>query len=418
MMRDMRKISEIKHELGNKIAEYKALRAEGKHDEAVAKAAEVKALTQELEEAQDIERAEKAAAEERMGEQERKEVGGFSFRKFIVEAAEGKLTGLEREMSEEGSQEARNLGRTLKGLGIPYRVLAAKRAAAGQSAGTDADGGYLKETHGPSYIEALRAKLVMRRLGARFMSGLVGTVSFVKNSKADVAWLGEAATTDNEKLAFTLSEMKQRRLVVTLAYTKDLLNQTSKDVENIILNEMILAHAQGLDSAAINGDGTNAPKGILNLDDIGSVAIDTNGGAISWAKVVELETAVSAADAAMGRLSYLTNPKVVGALKTTERATGTARFLYEPGAGLNGYPVESTTLMPSDLKKGTGTNLSAMLFGNFQEVIIGQWGGLDIVVDPYTLKKSAQVEVTLNAWHDVFVRHEESFAAVKDILTA
>ena len=265
----MRKISEIKHELGNKIAEYKALRAEGKHDEAVAKAAEVKAL--------DIERAEKAAAEERMGEAERKELGGFSFRKFIVEAAEGKLTGLEREMSEEGSQEARNLGRTLKGLGIPYRVLAAKRAAAGQSAGTDADGGYLKETHGPSYIEALRAKLVMQRLGARFMSGLVGTVSFVKNSKADVTWLGEAATTDNEKLAFALSEMKQRRLVVTLAYTKDLLNQTSKDVENIILNEMILAHAQGLDAAAINGDGTNAPKGILNLDDIGSVAIDTNG---------------------------------------------------------------------------------------------------------------------------------------------
>ena len=74
--------------------------------------------------------------------------------------------------------------------------------------------------------------------------------------------------------------------------------------------------------------------------------------------------------------------------------------------------------MPSDLKKGTGTNLSAMLFGNFSDVIVGQWGGLDIIVDPYTLKKSAQVEITMNAWHDVFVRHDESFAAIKDIKTA
>ena len=74
-----------------------------------------------------------------------------------------------------------------------------------------------------------------------------------------------------------------------------------------------------------------------------------------------------------------------------------------------------TTLMPSDITKGTGKNLSAMLFGNFADVIVGQWGGLDIIVDPYTLKKSAQVEITMNAWHDVFVRHDESFAAIKDI---
>ena len=61
---------------------------------------------------------------------------------------------------------------------------------------------------------------------------------------------------------------------------------------------------------------------------------------------------------------------------------------------------------------------ATVLFGNFADVIVGQWGGLDIIVDPYTLKKSAQVEITMNAWHDVFVRHDESFAAIKDIKTA
>lgn len=98
-------------------------------------------------------------------------------------------------------------------------------------------------------------------------------------------------------------------------------------------------------------------------------------------------------------------------MKTTEKASGTARFLMEAANTLNGYDIISTTLMPSDITKGTGENLSAMLFGNFADVIVGQWGGLDIIVDPYTLKKSAQVEITMNAWHDVFVRHDESFAA-------
>lgn len=416
----MRKIHEIKRELSTEVENYKRFQGEGKTEEATATLGKVRNLTAELEDAQAVDAAERAAAVNSFSEQEKKEINCFSFQKFIREVAEGNLKGLELEMTQEGKREAGELGRSLKGVGIPYSVLAVKgvRAAAGQNAGTPAEGGNLTEVSGPTYIESLRSKLVMQQLGAKFLTGLVGTLTFVKNSKVDVTWVGEAEEVGTKKTKTSLQEMKQKRLVITTAFTKDLLNQTSMDVESLIMNEMILAHAQGLDDAALNGAGDKAPTGILNLSGIGAVAIDANGGEISWPKVVELETAISTKDAMLGNLSYLTNPKVIGALKTIEKSAGTAKYLMELANILNGYRIESTNLMPSDITKGTGTNLSAMLFGNFGDVIIGQWGGLDIIVDPYSLKKSGQVEITMNAWHDVFVRHDESFAAIKDIKTA
>ena len=369
----MRKIHEIKKELSTEIENYKRFRGEGKAEEAKAALEKVRGLTSELEDAQALDRAERASVADKFSEQERGEINRFSFQKFIREAAEGKLEGFELEMAQEGRKEAGELGRTVKGVCIPYSVLSVKnvRAAAGQNAGTAADGGNLIQTSGPTYIEALRANLVMQKLGAKFLTGLIGTLSFVKNSKVDISWAGEAETVENEKISFSLQEMKQKRLVITTAFTKDLLNQTSMDVESLIMNEMILAHAQGIDDAALNGAGSKAPLGILNLEGVGAVAIGENGGEIDWAKVVALETAISAKDAMLGNLAYLTNPKVIGALKTTEKASGTARFLMEAANTLNGYDIISTTLMPSDITKGTGENLSAMLFGNFADVIVG-----------------------------------------------
>ena len=118
----------------------------------------------------------------------------------------------------------------------------------------------------------------------------------------------------------------------------------------------------------------------------------------------------------MGALNYLTNSKVIGAMKTIEKASNTARYIMENGQ-TNGYNIVGTNSVPSNLTKGTGTDLSAMIFGNFNDLLIGQWGGLDVVVDPYSLKKTGEIEVTLNAYHDVFVRRNESFAAIKDITT-
>lgn len=194
------------------------------------------------------------------------------------------------------------------------------------------------------------------------------------------------------------------------------------------MDEMIAAHAGALEAAAIQGGGTSEPVGILGTSGIGAVAMGVAGAAITWAKLVELETKINTANANMGSLNYLTNSKVVGGLKTIERSVGTARFLLENGQS-NGYPVIATNHVPSNLTKvhvGGGAagadltieNLSAMIFGNFEDLYIGQWGGLDVVVDPYSLKKTGQIETTINAFHDVLVRRPASFAAIKDIIAS
>lgn len=412
----MRKIHEIQKELSVEIENYKQFQGEGKTEEAEGALGKVRVLTAELNEARTIDAAERAAAENDFSRKEKKELQQFSFRKFLREASDGNLTGFEKEMSEEALREARENAINLNGLGIPFRVLSAR--AAGQNVTTPADGGGLVENAPLTYIELLRNRLVLRELGAIFMTGLRGNIPFVKGSKVAVSWVSEAENKEDvQKMKFSQEEMKPKRLIMTTAYTKDLLNQASMDIERLLMDEMVLAHAQAIEDAALNGSGDKEPKGILNLTGIGSVVLGENGGNLSWKSVVDLETAISAKNADLGNLAYLTNSKVRGTLKTTEKSAGTAKYVMERESELNGYKLGVTNLMPSDITKGTGTKLSSMIFGNFSDLLIGQWGGLDIVVDPYTKKKSAEIEVTINAWHDVFVKNDESFAAIKDIIT-
>ena len=105
------------------------------------------------------------------------------------------------------------------------------------------------------------------------------------------------------------------------------------------------------------------------------------------------------------------------ALRCANEAT--ARFLLDGDfTRLNGYAIEWTNLVPSNLTKGTSSQVcSAMIFGNFEDLFIGEWGGLDIVVDPYTKAGSGEVVMTVNAWNDVLVAQPKSFAKIVDLTT-
>ncbi len=124
-----------------------------------------------------------------------------------------------------------------------------------------------------------------------------------------------------------------------------------------------------IDSKAVNGDGTgNTPTGILNTTGIGIVPIGTNGGAPTWTHVVDLEGALADANADVGSLGYVTNSRVRSKLKVTEKAANTGQFVWEPGneegvGRLNGYRAVVSNNVPSNLSKGTGNNLSAVILG-------------------------------------------------------
>jgi HK97 family phage major capsid protein len=186
----------------------------------------------------------------------------------------------------------------------------------------------------------------------------------------------------------------------------------------MLKNDLVTAVAIAVDAAAIEGGAANTPTGILNTVGIGSVVGGTNGAAPSFANIVALEKEVAIDNADMGALAFLTNPKVRAKLKQVAVGTDQRMVWGESGNTLLGYNAYVTTQVPSTLDKGSSTGVcSAIIFGNFNDLMIGQWGGLDLIVDPYTAASNAQVNVYIHSFWDVLVRHAESFAAMKDATT-
>jgi HK97 family phage major capsid protein len=294
--------------------------------------------------------------------------------------------------------------------------------------GTDADGGYLVATDllSGSFIELLRNAMMTRALGATIMAGLVGNVAIPRQTGGATAyWIAENGTITESTPALDQVALTPKTVAAYTEYSRRLLKQSSIDVEAFVRGDLAITLALALDLAGINGSGaSNQPTGILNTTGIGDVAGGTDGLAPAWAHVVELETDVSVANAAMGNLAYLTNAKVRGKLKTTEKASGTAQFVWEnsqtPGEGLlNGYRAAVSNQVPDNLEKGTsGTVCSAIIFGNWRDLIYGLWGALDLQVNPYSLDTTGAVRVTAMQDADVAVRHAESFSAMQDALTA
>ncbi|MCX8017681.1 MAG: phage major capsid protein [Rhodocyclaceae bacterium] len=175
-----------------------------------------------------------------------------------------------------------------------------------------------------------------------------------------------------------------------------------------------------MQQAAISGTGSgNQPAGLLTLI-TPSVVGGPDGAAPTWSHIVELESDVAVANALVDDMAYLTNAKVRGKLKTTSKVAGQNGFIWENGdTPVNGYRAAVTNAVPSNLSKGSATGVcSAIIFGNFRDLVIGMWGGLDLMVDPYTGSASGTVRVVALQDVDVAVRYTESFATMVDALTA
>ena len=348
---------------------------------------------------------------------EEKEVGQYSLARAIVIGGNmregGKLDGLEYELHQDEASRKRDI--KSGSLLIPERVL--HRASAGQNVTTAADGGNLVQEAPLYYYDALRNALVLVQLGAKFLTGLVGNLPLVGGSNFTAAFVAEGVSVSAAKIAFSKATMTPKRVAGVGAISKQLVRQTSISAQNLVTEAISGGVAEALQNAAINGNGSGAnPTGILNASGIGSVAIGDTGGAISWPKIVELESKVALENAAVAKMGYLTNSKVIGDLKTIEKSSGSARFLMENGQA-NGYSVLGTNTVPSNLTKSTGTSLSAMIFGSWNKLIIGAWGGLEIIVDPLTLADQGDYKLIVDQYSDVAIENVKHFAACKDIST-
>lgn len=271
-----------------------------------------------------------------------------------------------------------------------------------------------------SFIDLLRNKLAIAQLGATVLSGLNGNVAIPKQTgAATVYWVAESGAPTESQQTIGQVTLTPKTVGAFTDFSRRLLLQSSIDVEQMVRNDLAAVLALGIDLAAINGSGaSNEPTGILNTAGIGSVAGGTNGATVTFDNIIDLETAVSIANADVGNLSYLTNAKQRGVMKKAPIVAGYPDKIWDRGEyPLNGYNCAVSNQVPSNLTKGSsGAVCSAILFGNWSDLLIGMWGGLDLMVDPYTSSTTGTVRIVALQDVDVAVRNAVSFAAMKDAL--
>ncbi|MCG8694919.1 MAG: phage major capsid protein, partial [Minwuiales bacterium] len=295
------------------------------------------------------------------------------------------------------------------------------------SVGTPTAGGHLVGTDhmASSFIDLLRNAMMVRAMGATVMTGLVGNVSIPKQTGgATAVWVAEAGNQAEQDQTFGQVTMSPKAIAAYTELSKTLLRQSSPDAELIVRTDLAIAAALAIDLAAINGTGVDPiPEGILNTAGIGDVPLGVNGDQPTWGSVINLWTEVAIDNAAFGSTGYLTNAAVIGKLAQTEKAAGTAQFIgMLPGAdgmsSVAGQRAGVSNQVPSDLTKGTSVGvLSAMIYGNWRDLMIGEWGSLEIQVNPYSKDTQGQVRITVYHEVDVAVRRAESFAAIQDMVT-
>lgn len=349
-----------------------------------------------------------------------KETSGFSFTRALRAMMTNNRSEAPFEYEASRAVEQR-IGKKAQGLFVPGEVLQARAL----TKGTAADGGYTIATDllASSFIEILRNQTQVITLGATMLNGLVGDVAIPKQTGAAAAyWLAEGADITLSQQAFGQVTMSPKTLAARTQYTRKLLLQATPAIESIVRGDLARVLAIELDRAAVNGTGlNNQPTGILaTTGGIGVVAIGTNGDVPTWGHIVDMIGTVEQANV-IGN-GFLTNAKVKAKLsKTFTNSTYGDDSIWQPGTNgggmLAGYQALVSGNVPANLTKGTGSALSAIIFGNWADLLIGQWGPLDLLLDPYTLAASGGMQVRCMLELDIAVRHAESFSIIKDAVT-
>jgi len=324
--------------------------------------------------------------------------------------------GLEREISQEIASRS---GKEARGFYLPMDIGWGQRD---QTVGTNSQGGFLKGTEhlANEFIGELYAAAQVTRLGGRIMTGLQGDIAIPKLSASvtNTAFVAEGAAPTEGAATFAQVTMAPKTLATYVDYTRKLALQSDPSIEAILRNDVVQTMAAKIDQVAIAGGATNEPSGILTESDANVVAIGTNGGALTYPKVVDMEAAIAADNALTGTLNFLTTPGVVGAMRQIPRQTSgvEGNFILNDSNNVLGHAVTASTNVPSTLTKGnTSGSCHALLLGDFSQVMLGFWSGVDVVVDSSTLSTSGGTRIAFFQDVDVAVRIPNAFAVIKDI---
>lgn len=327
--------------------------------------------------------------------------------KMVNPESRKSLDGAEKEAHEIGEQENRNAGLDSTAFEsgtfqLPLSFLRASQQTVTQDSGSY--GGVLVPTDPVRMVDNLRPRLWLEDLGATFLTGLKGNVPLVVKSDFNMEFLAEGASITVQKKQYGGPVLKPKRAGGAVDITNQLILQSSPDVERLIMDGISFGFKNLLHSAAINGAGGVAPTGLLNYPGV-QASSQVAAGDATWATIVELQALIESENATEFSLGYLLHPKLKAALKQITKDAGSGRFLLE-GKEIDGYKFISTTLMPV-LSSGT---LFPLIYGDFEQMTIGQWGAVNIKVNPYSADLEDSVRLTLNTHADMQIANPKAFA--------
>ena len=301
------------------------------------------------------------------------------------------------------AEAARQYGKDAQGIMLPSEVL---RNWGKRDLNTSDDSKLISEDYrGGDFIDVLRNESSVMQAGATMLRGLQGNVVIPKKTAASSAgWIAtEGAAASESEFTSGSVTMSPKVIGAFTDATRLLLQQSSLDVENLIRDDLTKSIATAIDLGALAGSGSSGqPTGIANTSGINTTTFAAANP--TWAEIVAMESAVANDNALNGSLAYICRPADFGTLKTTEKATGTAQFVVSPDNSMNGYNVIRSNQVTS----------GDFYFGNFADLLIGMYGGLDITVDPYALSTSGGVRIVALQTVDVAVRHAVSFCKSSD----
>ena len=297
---------------------------------------------------------------------------------------------------------AREQGKDAQGIMLPADVLRNWN----RDMNTSDDSGLVAEDYrGGDFIDVLRNSSSVMQAGATMLRGLQGNVVIPKKTVGSAGgWIAtEGAAAAESEFTTGSVTMSPKVIGAFTDATRLLLQQSSLDVENLIRNDLTQALATAIDLGALAGTGSSGqPTGISATSGINTTTFAA--ATPTWAEIVAMESAVANDNALSGSLGYICRPADFGTLKTVEKASGTAQFVVNPDNSMNGYNVVRSNQVTS----------GDFYFGNFADLLIGMYGGLDITVDPYALSTSGGVRIVALQTVDVAVRHAVSFCKSSD----
>jgi len=363
-------------------------------------------------------------------EQSAKEKRTYSLGRMIQAQVTGdwKNAGYEREMSEEI---AKRTGKQSQGMYVPdfaWRSGVMTTAATGGISGENVTDQFVPTIQrGDLFIEALRAKQVMSNLGVTYMGGLTNRIRIPKIATgASAGFVEEAANVTDQSPTDAGVTLQPRTLGAFATMSRLLMLESVPAIEQIVQDDLLRSIADKIEYHAINGSGSSGqPTGILNNSDVNNLDISagTDVAALTWADITDLVKLVEEDNGVVNAntLGFLTNPKVKAKMANTVKvgSTDSIMLLNDPWNAIYGYKAEFTNNVPSDLDPGDGgSDASAMIFGDFSQLMVGLFGAPSIIVDPFTGSKSGDVTISVMQEVDVALRNAISFAKTDEISTA